>query len=230
VLLLARLHEPARPAAARRGLGDDLRQGAGFVLGHALLRPILLTAVLFNTAFFVLQAAFVPYAVERLGLGAAAVGGTLASYGVGMVLGALLAPYVARRLRFGAVIAVGPVAGFAGALLMLLTLWLPSPLLAGLGFFLLGAGPVIWVISTTTLRQVVTPNELLGRASAMIGTATHGARPIGAALGGLVGGICGLEWAIALAALGFLLQAAVILASPAVRLGALPAQAGAVAR
>jgi hypothetical protein len=48
---------------------------------------------------------------------------------------------------------------------MVLTIWLPTAPFAGLGFFLLGAGPILWVISTTTLRQTVTPAELLGRVS-----------------------------------------------------------------
>jgi|RhiMethySRZTD1v2_1073278.scaffolds.fasta_scaffold851814_1 MFS family permease len=43
----------------------------------------------------------------------------------------------------------GPFAGLLGALLMALTIWLPTAPLAGLGFFLLGAGPILWVISTT---------------------------------------------------------------------------------
>jgi hypothetical protein len=45
---------------------------------------------------------------------------------------------------------------------MALTTIVPTPLLAGLSFFLLGVGPILWVISTTTLRQSVTPPSLLG--------------------------------------------------------------------
>lgn len=60
--------------------------------GHALLRPVLLTAVAWNLAWFVWQAAYVPYAMRSLGLDASGVGFTLASDGAGMVIGALLAP------------------------------------------------------------------------------------------------------------------------------------------
>ena len=59
----------------------ELREGAVFVLSHSLLRPVLVTATLFNTAWFLLQAVYVVYAVERLGLGAGGVGLTLASMG-----------------------------------------------------------------------------------------------------------------------------------------------------
>ena len=107
-------------------------------------------------------AVFVPYAVRHLGLSATAVGTTFAMYGVGMVVGALLATRVMRRIAFGTVIGLGPVAGFIAAALMVLTVLVPSPILAGLSFFLLGVGPILWVISTTTLRQSVTPPSLLG--------------------------------------------------------------------
>ncbi len=123
-------------------------------------------------------AVFVPYAVRHLGLSASGVGVTLAMYGVGMVIGALLATRVMRRLPFGTVIALGPVTGFVASVVMALTAWIPSPALAGLSFFLLGVGPILWVISTATLRQSVTPPSLLGRVSA-INILSYGARPIG---------------------------------------------------
>jgi predicted MFS family arabinose efflux permease len=142
-------------------------------------------------------------------------------YGVGMVFGALLATRVMRRLPFGIVIGLGPVTGFVAAILMALTTLIPSPALAGLSFFLLGAGPILWVISTTTLRQSVTPPSLLGRVSA-INIMSYGARPLGSALGAVVGGIYGAEACLYLAAAIFGAQALVILMSPAVSLARQP--------
>ena len=188
---------------------------------HPLLRPIFVTQFVFNTAFFVLQAVFVPYAVRRLGLSAFGVGATLAAYGIGMVVGALLAPRVMGRLPIGIVIVIGPLAGLVAALVMVLTIWAPAAPLAAASFFLMGAGPIIWVISTTTLRQTMTPAELLGRVSAL-NIVAYGARPIGAAIGAVVGGLYGAEACLVVAALGFLIQAVTILASPVVRLARQP--------
>jgi predicted MFS family arabinose efflux permease len=218
VLLLAGLREPPRQAARPGHPLRDVRDGAEIVLGHPLLRPVLLTAVFFNVSFFVVQAAFVPYAVHHLGLPPSGVGVILGAYGVGMVIAALLAPRISQVLPFGSVIAIGPLAGLASALVLVLTIWLPSPFLAGFSFFLIGAGPILWVISTTTLRQAVTPTEMLGRVSAIILMATYGARPLGAALGGLIGGIYGAEACMLAAAFGFLIQALVIMTSPVPRL------------
>jgi predicted MFS family arabinose efflux permease len=221
VVLLSGIYEPARAPAPRRHPVQEIRDGAAFVFHHALLRPVFITQFIFNTASFLVLAVFVPYAVRHLGLSAIGVGTTLAMYGVGMVAGALSATRVMRRLAFGTVIGLGPVTGFAASAVLALTTFIASPLLAGLGFFLLGAGPILWVISTTTLRQSVTPPSLLGRVSA-INIMSYGARPVGAALGALVGGFYGAEACLYLAVAIFGAQALVILLSPAVSLARQP--------
>ncbi len=170
-------------------------------------------------------AVFVPYAVRRFGLSAAGIGTVLAMFGVGMVVGALLATRVMRRLAFGTVIGLGPVTGFVAAVVMALTIFIPAPWLAGLSFFLLGVGPILWVISTTTLRQSVTPPRLLGRVSA-INIMSYGARPLGSALGAIVGGFFGAEACLYLAVAIFGVQALVILLSPAVSLARQPKMVG----
>ncbi|WP_341702464.1 MFS transporter [Ferrovibrio sp.] len=220
-LLLRGLHEPARiPAPARHPL-RDLRDGTTFTLGHPLLLPMLLTQMVFNTAFFILMAVFVPYAVQRLGLDAGETGFTLAFYGAGMLAGALLAPRIMRCLRFGIVVAIGPVAGFIAAMVMVSTLWLPHPALACLAFLLIGAGPILWTISTTTLRQAVTPAAMLGRVSALF-TMAQGCRPVGAGIGAAVSLLWSMEACLVAAATAFALQAMILLASPVPRLSALP--------
>jgi predicted MFS family arabinose efflux permease len=217
VVLLAGVTEPPRATGTPQHPLHDLREGAAFVLGHPYLRPILVTQFIFNTALFVIQAVYVPYAIHSLGLTPAGVGLTLAAFGVGMVAGAFFAARVMRMLRLGTVIAIGPISGVVAALVMMSTIWLPFAPLAALSFFLMGVGPILWVVSTTTLRQVVTPDQLLGRASA-INSVAYGARPLGSAIGAVVGGLYGAQACLVIAAVGFLLQAAVILLSPAVRL------------
>jgi predicted MFS family arabinose efflux permease len=221
VVLLSGIYEPEREAAPRRHPLQDIKEGASFVLHHALLRPVFITQFIFNTGSFLVLAVFVPYAVRRFGVSATGVGTTLAMYGVGMVVGALLATRMMKRLAFGTVIGLGPVTGFVAAIVMAITSFVPSPLLAGLSFFLLGVGPILWVISTTTLRQSVTPPRLLGRVSA-INILSYGARPLGSLLGAVVGGLYGAEACLYLAVAIFGAQALVILLSPAVTLSRQP--------
>jgi predicted MFS family arabinose efflux permease len=225
VALLSGIYEPARAPSPRRHPLQEIREGAVFVFQHSLLRPVFITQFVFNIGSFLVLAVFVPYAVHRLGLSATGVGTTLAMYGVGMVVGALLATRVMRRIPFGAVIGLGPVTGFVAAGVMALTTIIPSPWLAGLSFFLLGVGPILWVISTTTLRQSVTPPRLLGRVSA-INIMSYGARPVGALIGAVAGGLYGAEVCLYLAVAIFGAQALVILVSPAVALARQPDMVG----
>jgi predicted MFS family arabinose efflux permease len=221
VVLLSGLYEPARAPAPRRHPLQEVREGATFVLHHPLLRPVFVTQFVFNTGSFLVLAVFVPYAVRHLSLSATGVGTTLAMYGVGMVVGALLATRVMRRLAFGTVIGLGPVTGFVAAVVMATTTIVPTPLLAASSFFLLGVGPILWVISTTTLRQSVTPPRLLGRVSA-INILSYGARPLGSAIGAVIGGLYSAEACLYIAVAIFGAQALVILMSPAVSLARQP--------
>jgi predicted MFS family arabinose efflux permease len=224
VLLLSGIEAPAPARGEPQHPLREMREGAAFVLGHPLLRPILVTQFIFNTALFVLQAVYVPYAIHSLRLAPAGVGVTLAAFGVGMVAGAFFAARIMRVLPLGIVIAIGPISGVAAAFVMVLTIVVPSAALAALSFFLMGAGPILWVVSTTTLRQTVTPAGLLGRVSAINGLA-YGARPLGALIGAVVGALYGAPLCLVIAAVGFLLQATVILISPVVRLERQPAMA-----
>ncbi|WP_054422388.1 MFS transporter [Achromobacter kerstersii] len=225
-VLLAGLPQDAPTSTARRDVLAELRAGAAFVVAHPLLRPVLITAVFFNTAWFVLQAVYVVYAIERLGLSAAGVGINLGVYGAGMLAGALAAPWLARRLSFGAMIALGPLSALVASAILLSTLAYASGPWAAVGFFLFGAGPILWTITTTTLRQAVTPNALLGRVSAVILTATFGARPVGALIGATLAARVSLDACLWVSTAGFLVQFLVLFASPVLRLRSQPDAVG----
>lgn len=223
--LLWRLVEPHRAAAPARHPLLEIKDGAQLVWRQTFLRPMLLTGVAWNISWFVLQAAYVPYAVRVLGLSAQTVGITLAAYGAGMVVGALLASRVVAALPFGRAIQLGPAVSVAAAATMVSTLFLPTGVLAATAFFLFGVGPIIWTITSTTLRQSVTPHAMLGRVSSVFLAVNTGARPIGAALGALVGASWGEPACLWLALAGFALQAWVIFASSLSTLRRLPALA-----
>ena len=225
VVLLSGIYEPMRAPVSRRHPLQEIKEGVGFVLHHPLLRPLFVTQFVFNVGWFLMLAVFVPHAVRHLGLSATGVGTTLTMYGVGMVVGALCATRVMRSLAFGTVIGLGPVTGLLAAVVMAISTLVPTPLLAGLSFFLLGVGPILWVISTTTLRQSVTPPQLLGRVSA-INILSYGARPLGSAIGAVSGGLYGSQACLYIAVVIFGAQSLVILLSPAVSLARQPEMAG----
>jgi predicted MFS family arabinose efflux permease len=164
----------------------------------------------------------VPYAVRVLGLTAHGVGFTLAMYGAGMVAGALLAPRLAGAMAFGRAIQFGPAVSVLASATMASSLLFPTGALAALSFFFFGAGPIIWTITTTTLRQSVTPGPMLGRVSSVFLAVNAGSRPLGAALGGLIGAAWGEAACLLLSLAGFVLQALFILTSALKDLRKLP--------
>jgi predicted MFS family arabinose efflux permease len=221
-VLLVRVREPNPDPRPKRHPLHDLKEGAVFVAGHELLRPILVTTVFFNLSWFLIQAVFVPYAVKSLGIDAAGVGVIMGLYGLGMVVGASLVSWLSHYIRLGAMIVIGPSCGPVASVLMLLSVWIPSGVLPAAAYFLIGSGPIMWTITTLSLRQAVTPNAMLGRVSALVTTASAGAAPLGAALGAFVAAQSNIEACLTLAVIGFAVQFAVIVMSPVSHLVGLP--------
>ena len=238
VALLWQLQEP-RPqiTAHKRKPLLELQEGWRAVWHQDWLRAILLTSIAWNISWFILHAAFVPYAMRALGMSADRVGLSLAAYGAGMVVGALIATRVMARIKLGLAIMLGPACSVIAIFGLVATQWLQGSVtahwLTGASFFIFGVGPIIWTISTTTLRQSITPAAVLGRVTAIFLTVNMGARPVGALLGAAVGWMVG-AWAstadthlaerlcLWLAALGFVIQLVIIACSSVRKLQAVP--------
>ena len=216
------IETPAPQAQARPPLLPAIREGARFAVRHELLRGIALCAVFWNFAFFALLAVAVPYCLQRIGLDAKATGFAQGGYGLGLLLGAASAAWIARRFEPRAILIAGP----ALSTLAPVFLWLAArgggwPAAAA-AFFLVGFGPMLWLICQTSIRQLVTPPALIGRVAATIQVAIYGVRPLGAFAGGLTGSLLGLDAALGLVLAAFALSLAVPLASALGRLRAMP--------
>ena len=96
---------------------------------------------------------------------------------------------------------------------MFLTIIYHSKSLVFIAFFLFGFGPIIWTISTVSLRQLVTPSNMIAKVSSVIMTVTFGARPLGAALGVYISANLGVNACISAVLIGFLIQLIIILFS-----------------
>ncbi|MCA0305007.1 MAG: MFS transporter [Proteobacteria bacterium] len=226
ILALPRGPAPVAPAA-RPSMAQAIGTGARFVWRHDLLRGISLCAVFWNFGFFALLAIWAPLALDALRLEPARLGLAQSGYGAGLVLGALAAPAVARHLPPRVVLLFGPAVSVGAAGLFLAALAAPaSPdggfAAAAAGHFLVGFGPMLWLVCQTTLRQLVTPAPLLGRVNATVQVAIYGVRPLGALTGGVVAAQAGLGAALGLVAAAFALSTLVIVLSPLGRLRALP--------
>ncbi|MEN8233861.1 MAG: MFS transporter [Actinomycetota bacterium] len=189
----------ARPPVRSEPFGEALRDGLRHLLGDRRLRWATLGGTLTNLVFQPLEALLVLFVItEILGLPADTLGdltgvGTKVGLfyalnaGIGAV-GVAVAPRISNRLPLGTMYVTGLffVGGGFLALAAIGSFWAVIP--AGLTF----AG-MAWVnIALTTMRQRLTPPELLGRVIAASRTLAWIGLPLGAALGGMLAGVVGV--------------------------------------
>lgn len=220
-----RVREPVPDRAGQpRQLGREIREGLAFVLGDGRLRAVAGSRALLALFNAVLEAVVILYLVRSLGLGPALIGAVFSVGSAGFLLGALLPDRVARRFgigrsMLGGILLVGggdllvPLA--RGSRLVVVPLLVVAELLFGLGLTIVNVNQV-------SVRQALVPGTAQGRASATVRVISSGPIPLGALLGGLLGGLIGLRATLVVAALGELLAASWILASPLRTLRALP--------
>jgi hypothetical protein len=139
---------------------------------------------------------------------------------VGNLLGALLATRLVRRAGLGATLIGASIAnGLIGFLLPLAG----GPPVAAAAFLVAGQlfgdmAQTIFDIHAVSLRQAITPDQLLGRTNASMQLLEAGLGPIGALVGGVLGQIAGVREAIFISALGRFLAFLWLVFSPVRRL------------
>jgi predicted MFS family arabinose efflux permease len=219
--------EPVHNQTQRPSMLSAITVGARFVANHDVLRGIGLCAVCWNFAFFALLAVWAPLALSVLHLDPAHMGLAQSGYGAGLILGALVSPFASRHLPPRAILVFGPVVSVVAALFFLIAPRANPFASAAIGHFLVGFGPMLWLICQMTLRQLVTPLPLMGRVNATLQTALYGVRPLGALAGGFVAAHAGVQAALMMVMLAFALSTLMILMSPLRRMQVLPQPVGA---
>ncbi|MFI0793525.1 MFS transporter [Micromonospora rubida] len=181
-----------RPAAGdARHLVREVAEGLRFVLGHSLLRPMLLTDCIFSLFLVTYQTMLLVFLSRHLGLGSFGIGLVLSVMACGGFTGAMLARRLITRIGPGPVVWLAPLCTAPAAALMPAArpgwpLWL-----AMTGLALVSAGGVVRLVAEAGLQQTATPDRLLGRMSATVRFGQWGSMPIAGLLGGTLGGLLG---------------------------------------
>ena len=217
------------PVQRLRAFAAEIGAGLRYVTGHRFLANIALctgTANLFGNIMFTL---LLLYEVRFLGLAPGIIGLIGFFAALGALLGGFTATALAARFGVGHIIVASIFIGGIGALLVPVA---PAGNLAAVFIAVSGAiggwGSVVYNVNQVSLRQAITPNELMGRMNATMRFLVWGTIPIGSALGGILGSTIGVHETIWLGAiLGCFVFLAVLL-SPVRSLkrieDALPAQ------
>lgn len=182
-LLAVRLSRVAPAAAHRPALGRDLRTGfvtgARFLWRHPVLR--MLTVFLTITTFVTYGLTDVIIYQVRHGLGESenVVGYVMAAAGAGTCLAAALSARLRRTFGFGACwLTAMTLCGLAAVVLALNR----DAVVMGAAVFVFWFGLMLAAVCSMSLRQLVTPDALLGRVTAAFWTIHYSLAPLGAAV------------------------------------------------
>jgi MFS family permease len=227
-LLVIRKPEPAPEphldeAGERVGMLRSIREGLAYVGTHRLLRHIAATTGVGNLFGAIGYAVVMLYLVRELGLTPGTIGLVLGIGSLGFLVGALLPDRAQRRIGLGpTIVASAALDGLALFLVPLAPAAMPIPFLVASGV-LLGIGQVVYNVSQVSLRQAITPDNMLGRMNATMRFIVFGTMPVGAVIGGILGGAIGLRETLFVSATGSLAACLFVLFSPVRTLRTIPA-------
>jgi MFS family permease len=188
----------------RTSLAAEVVVGLRFLWAHPLLRPLAFMVALANLGMGAQSAVLVLFALVVLGVpefgfgllvGVGALGGLAGAWGASRVV----ARQGRRRTLLGVTVAMG--CGFG------LLAFVNSPVVAGVLLMIGMAAASAFSVVGQSLRQLLAPPELLGRAVTGFRLVGMSAVPVGAVLGGLLGRTAGLRAPFLLAGAAVLVAA-----------------------
>lgn len=212
-LLFLRVPPRNVPPEPLSRLGHEVASGLRWMWRHRTVRVIGLFGVglnMFFTAYFLI---IIVLAKSR-GVSSGEIGVMAAMMGVGGILGALVAPYLYQRLStymsiigvFWAVTLLTPLAVFIS------NGYLMGVLFAAIAFFAPTANTTI-----ATYQLMLTPDELRGRMSSVMGVLIGSSAVMGPALGGFIMEVAPDNQAVLLCAAGIGVVTVLATISPTLR-------------
>lgn len=177
--------EKAEPTTIRH----DIAAGLRWLLGHRILRVLMVTTGFAGFAQSLTNGIMVLFALQNLKLSERGFGILLAIAGVGAILGSLVSPLLTKR--FGRTVAMGGCEIIGAAALLAMGFW-QQPVAAA-ALFAVSAGAVAaFNVQIMSVRQALIPEELFGRVQGAYRTVIWGGIPLGMLAGGAIGAWLGL--------------------------------------
>jgi len=211
LLLLVRLWLPrAKQPSVKRdnpALLASVREGIAFIRTNAAIKAVIVAASASNLFISGAMALQVLLAITLLDMSPQQLGVALAAEGVAALAAAAAAPWLSRRIGDGGVVLASfCLMALGSALLFVAPTYVGVAMFAGAQLCFGLSGPLI-NITLVTMRQRLTPPELLGRVNAAARVAIMCTLPIGAVgFGALASGI-GLRQTFLVIAVGLLVVA-----------------------
>ena len=198
-------YRPERAAERKPTLRADILEGLRFVWSNRLLRTLSLTAAVVNMVLYATWAIFVLYSVRQVGTSELGYGVLLSTFALGGLVGGLYAARFSARLGPGRAITLAILVAAGAELTMGLV---PQVAAVAAMLAVVAFSGTLWNVVTTSLRQSLTPDHLLGRVNSAHRVLGWGSMPVGALLGGLIAKGAGLQAPFLVAGVALLLAAA----------------------
>ena len=222
---IRRSEPPVEKPAVKPRMRAEIGEGLRYVLRNRYLRSIAACTGSANFFESMILAIFVLYAVRVLGLSPGLIGLVFAIGNAGAVIGAFLSGWVPRRFGIGPAIILGAITFAPPVILIpLAPKSFPLPFLIT-SLALTAAGGVVYNVNNVGFRQAITPLRMQGRMNATMRFIVWGTMPLGALIGGTLGGLIGLRPTLFIAAIPGMLTFLPVLLSPLRRLREIPAVA-----
>lgn len=217
---VARVKTPdVEPDLAGEPLLRRARAGMSYVVRDPYLRASLGCATTVNFFNFIGSALLILFASRELSLSAGTIGLALGIGASGGLLGALCSQRLAVRFGVGPLIAFGAVV-FPAAIAIATLASGPVAVRAtvfGAAEFVGGFAVMCLDVPLNSLQASVTPDQMRSRVAGAMSSINYGIRPLGAALGGLLGGWIGVRETLLVSASGGILALLWLLWSPVIR-------------
>lgn len=199
---------------------QELLAGLRFVRGHPTLWVMAWSMAAWNMLFGAYHSLQVLFATRELHLSAGMLGGMQMLGGLGVLASSVLVKPLTMRFGSGGTILIG-VAGTALGWLLLIcipanafgSVW-GSALLYGAVIFLFDCSVLLFVMPYLALRLKLTPDAMLGRMVSTMRFLSVSSVPVGAVIGGWLGGHLQLRPAIAIIAAAALVLTLILWISP----------------
>ena len=211
-----KLRSASDDRAAWAGIWADAKEGLKMILGHAVLRSIGFTLMLWNILKHAYLAIVILYATRDLALSPGKIGALFMVAGIGFLIASATCQWFNRRFGVGYVMLMGlTMTGVAWLMVsgVIVNDWAGAQL--GAALFLMDLGAMLFFINYLSLRQAATPEHLRGRVTSTLIFISVSLAPLGSLLGGVLGTWLGLRMTIAICGgAGLLLGLALLKWSP----------------
>jgi MFS family permease len=213
-----RAPEPApAPGSSHTSIWRDIFDGLRPLYRDRLLQSIVGSSMIYLFFSSIMLAVYVLYVTRDLAMMPAMLGIIYGLGGTGAAVGAVIARPVAQRLGIGPTMIVANLVGGLSLLLVPLAGTIPAAaaLLLGIAQCVSQTMGAVFYINQTSLRQLITPEHLLGRMNAGYRFLTMGTIPLGSLLGGALGTEIGVRATLLVGVIGMLLAVVWLVCSPA---------------